>query len=104
MAAIRMGVHEIFRTRPLAVRAQLPAVPSRQSDFLLLRQRRELPPYARLRHIVESGNPPRADARRFVIVSRKPEDFSLDIFVGDHARSIGTVLWLPFRDKLKLTG
>jgi hypothetical protein len=39
-----------------------------------------------------------------VIVSRKPEDFSLDVFVGDHARSIGTVLWLLFGDKLKLTG
>jgi hypothetical protein len=39
-----------------------------------------------------------------VIVSRKPEDFPLDVFVGDHARSIETVLWLPFWDKLKLTG
>jgi hypothetical protein len=39
-----------------------------------------------------------------VIVSRKPEDFSLDVFVGDHGRSIGTILWLPFSDKLKLTG
>src|SRR5262249_32654858 len=99
MPAGGLRVYKFIGACEFAVRPHPAAVPTSQADFLLLRKRGELPPYAELGHIVKRRHPLRVDTSRFVMVSRQPQNFPLHELIGDHVLLLAAISVLG----LKLT-